>query len=73
VTGLVGEINGEACENGVHRFDPSEPPTAVHAETTGGQLQQWFHMPALNFPGRRQFFKFLSHKDQVLARFLEAN
>jgi 16S rRNA (cytosine967-C5)-methyltransferase len=36
----------------------------VHAETAIRQLQQWFDVPAFDFAGRRQFFKFFSHKDR---------
>src|SRR5208283_2770497 len=64
---LVGKINCEARENRVHRFDPSEPPTAMYAETAVCQSHQRFDVAAFDFSGRRQFLKFLSHNHISLA------
>ncbi|MGN6553401.1 MAG: hypothetical protein ACTHLW_06735, partial [Verrucomicrobiota bacterium] len=65
VPGLVWKIDREARENRVHGGDSPKAPTPVHAEAAGGQLNQGFDLASLYFPGRSQFFKFFSHKDQV--------
>ena len=65
VSRLARKINGEPREHRVHRLNPAEPPTAVHAKTAGGQLRQRLDVAAFNLARGSQFLKFLSHKSIV--------
>ena len=62
VAGLVLEINGEAGENGIHRFDPAEAPASMHAKAAIGQLHQRFDVVPFEFSRGRHFLKFFSHR-----------
>jgi len=64
---LAGKINREAREHRVHRLDAPEAPAPVHAAAAFRQFGEWFDMASLDFPRRRQFFKFVSHKSFSLA------
>ena len=62
VARLVRKIDRKARKDGIHRLDPAESPAPVHAEPAGRELDQGLNVVAVQFPGRRHFFEFFSHK-----------
>lgn len=61
VSGLVGEIDGEAGKNSIDSFYAAKSPASMHAKAASGELDQRINMMALQLPCGGHFLEFFSH------------
>jgi len=68
VAGLGLEINCEPGEDGIDRCDFSEAPTAMHAKSTRGELDERVNVVPFELAGGNHFFELFFHINHLKTR-----